>query len=152
MENGKDKRLQQLLESYGADRTRWPPSDRGIQSQGGGDDEADARAVDRLLALASDPEVPHGAMARLLEQAAAAHPADVITFIPAARRQRRFIHYAAALPLAASLALGIYLGAQGSLDFMLPTAITGGVALNDEVPDDLGGVGDADAYAEENLT
>ena len=54
--------------------------------------------------------------------------------------------------MAASLALGIYLGAKGSLDFMLPSAITGGVALNDDPPDDLGGVGEADIYAEESLT
>jgi hypothetical protein len=62
------------------------------------------------------------------------------------------LRYAAALPLAASLALGVYLGAQGALDFMLPTAITGGVALNDDAPDELGGVGEADAYAEESLS
>jgi hypothetical protein len=62
------------------------------------------------------------------------------------------IRPAAALPLAASLALGVYLGAIGQLDFMLPSAITGSIASNDEIPDELGGVGEADAYAEESLT
>jgi hypothetical protein len=37
------------------------------------------------------------------------------------------------------------------MDFMMPNAVTGGVALNDDTPvDDLGGVGDA--YAEEGTT
>ena len=55
------------------------------------------------------------------------------------------------MPLAASLALGIWLGANGKMDFMMPSAVTGGVALNDDAPvDDLGGVGDA--YAEEGTT
>ena len=79
----------------------------------------------------------------------------VVAFAPRAAAPRRrglLWRTAAALPLAASLALGIYLGAKGTLDFMLPTAITGGVALNDDAPDDLGGVGEADAYAEESLT
>ena len=53
---------------------------------------------------------------------------------------------------AASLALGIYLGALGALDVALPTAITGTVALGDELEDDLGGVGELDVYAEDNVT
>jgi hypothetical protein len=77
--------------------------------------------------------------------------APVIEFRPRAT-PRSFMRYAAALPLAASLALGIYLGAQGSLDFMLPTAVTGDMALGDDVTDDLGGVSEADAYAAESLT
>jgi hypothetical protein len=35
---------------------------------------------------------------------------------------------------------------------MLPGAITGGVAQYDDVPDDLGGVGEADAFAEESFS
>jgi hypothetical protein len=62
------------------------------------------------------------------------------------------LRYAAALPLAASLALGVYLGARGTLDFMMPSAITGSVAQTEDVPDELGGVGEADAYAEESLS
>ena len=51
----------------------------------------------------------------------------------------------------ASLALGVWLGANGKMDFIMPSAITGGVALNDDGEvDDLGGVGDA--YAEAGTT
>ncbi len=150
MEYGKDNRLDQLLQSYGADRTRWPEAER--QRPGMGESEDDARAIDRLLSLASVPDVPDGAAARLMQRIAAEpQGAEIIAFRPRAKPWS-IMRYVAALPLAASLALGIYLGAQGSLDFMLPTAVTGEVALGDDVTDELGGVGEADAYAEENLT
>jgi len=109
--------------------------------------------IDRVLGLASRPELPAGAAARLMARIAAEEQESRVVVLPQRPAPRRTIQrLAAALPLAASLALGIYLGAKGSLDFMLPSAITGGVALNDDAPDDLGGVGEADAYAEENLS
>lgn len=116
------------------------------------------REVAAVLSHATRPELPEGAMSRLMERIAAtpqeeAQEAKVLVLPPpAARRRPGLFRLAAALPLAASLALGIYLGAKGSLDFMLPSIVTGGVALNDDLPDDLGGLGEADAYAEENLT
>ena len=150
MEHGKDKRLDHLLEIYGADRARWPEAERVAYTQGGA--EAEARAIDSMLSLATEPVPPEGAMARLLDRIASEpQPAKVIAFQPLARRPS-LMRYAAALPLAASLALGIYLGAQGSLDFMLPTALTGDVALTGDITDELGGVGEADAYAEENFS
>jgi hypothetical protein len=153
MENSMDKRLRQLLESYGADKGRWPEADCGLPLE---DDSAiveNARVIDRILAMASQPAVPDGAVARLLDGIAGQPEAQVIPFRPAVRRRTGISRYGAAIPLAASLALGIYLGAQGSLDFMLPASITGGgVASIEYATDDLGGVGEADAYAEENLT
>jgi hypothetical protein len=111
------------------------------------------RDAEKLLRLASDPAVPEGAMARLMARIAEEPQQPRVIALPQRAPVRRSpLRYAAALPLAASLALGVYLGAQGALDFMLPTAITGGVALNEEVPDELGGVGEADAYAEESLS
>jgi hypothetical protein len=111
------------------------------------------RDAEKLLRLASDPDVPEGAMARLMARIAEEpQQARVIALPQRAAVRRSPLRYAAALPLAASLALGVYLGAQGALDFMLPTAITGGVALIEEAPDELGGVGEADAYAEESLS
>jgi hypothetical protein len=171
MENGTDRkigdeRIDDLLASFGADRARWPEADR-LRGSGTPEAEADAHDVDRLLSLATAPAVPAGAIGRLMAKLADETPAipastapgstpDVVAFpvrAPAARPpQRRFIRYAAALPLAASLALGFYLGAQGSLDTVLPTAITGSVALNDDAPDDLGGVGEAEALAEETTS
>lgn len=118
--------------------------------------EAQAREFGSVLSLASEPPVPADAVSRLMTRIAAepqdSPQADIIAFAPrVAARRPSILRYAAALPLAASLALGVYLGAYGKLDFMLPAAITG-VALNDDAPDDLGGVGEADAYADESLT
>ena len=49
-----------------------------------------------------------------------------------------------AIALAIVLALGVWLGATGKMDFAMPSAVTGGVVLNDDAPvDDLGGIGDA---------
>ena len=113
----------------------------------------EAREVDKVLRLASDPAIPVGAMERLMARVAA-EPQDarVITMPQRAPVRRSPLRYAAALPLAASLALGVYLGARGTLDFMLPSVITGEMAQYEEEPDELGGVGEADAYAEENLS
>ena len=110
------------------------------------------REIRAVLARASVPPLPAGAMDRLMARIAA-EPQDqkVVAFAPRPRVSRPFWRYAAAVPLAASLALGIWLGANGRMDFMMPSAVTGGVALNDDAPvDDLGGVGDA--YAEEGTT
>lgn len=112
-------------------------------------EDHEARAV---LALASLPQLPGGAADRLMARIAAQpQEARIVQFAPRPRGSRPVWRYAAAVPLAASLALGIWLGANGRMDFMMPSAVTGGVALNDDTPvDDLGGVGDA--YAEEGTT
>ncbi len=95
--------------------------------------------------------MPEGSMARLLDRLNEPPVAAVIEFRRAKSSKTQFLQYAA-LPLAASLALGIYLGALGTLDAVLPSAITGSVALNDDPQDDLGGVGELYAYAEDNFT
>jgi hypothetical protein len=112
------------------------------------------RDVARVLALASAPPAAGAAAGRLMARIAEEpQEAKVVAFAPRpARGTRRVLRFAAALPLAASLALGVYLGAKGTLDFMLPSAITGGVAASEDLPDELGGVGEADAYAEEQLS
>jgi len=114
---------------------------------------AEEREIDTVLGLASRPVPPAGAMERLMARAAAEpQGVAVIPFSPRASVRRNRLRYAAALPLAASLALGFYLGAKGTLDFLLPSAITGDTALYDDAPDELGGVGEANAYAEESLS
>jgi hypothetical protein len=117
-------------------------------------DEAELR---RIVAFASVPEPPSGAQERLMARIATiaieAPPADnVVLFRPRASAPSSWFRYAAALPLAASLALGIYLGAAGSLDFALPALVTGDVATNLEADEDLNGVSEAEQYAEENLS
>ena len=152
MTNGKDNRLDQLLESYGADPVRWPTADRAAFSGRETPSLAKAREVDNVLGLASTPQLPEGAIARLMGQIHETSSSDVLLFRPKPRRSNGILRYAAAIPLAASLVLGIYLGAAGSLDFMLPSSLTNDVAVTDTPTDDLGGVGDAEAYAEEILT
>ena len=113
------------------------------------------REIAAVLAHASAPPAADVGrlMARIAEAAQEQPQAKVLDFTPRPRpTARRVLRFAAALPLAASLALGVYLGAKGTLDFMLPTAITGDVAAYEDLPDELGGVGEADAYAEENLS
>ncbi len=133
MNNGKDTRPDQISEGSGA--------------------AVEARDIAAVLSFASDPPLPEGAKARLMARIAEQpQEARVVPLPQRASLRRSPFRYAAALPLAASLALGIYLGAKGTLDFMLPTAITGSVAINDDMPDELGGVGEADAYAQENLS
>ncbi len=151
MENGKGASPDKMLASYGADRSRWARAGYVAEGQGSPEAEAEALHIDKLLDLASRPTVPEGALARMLAELPAAQPATVIAFPPRKTGRTPFFRYAA-LPLAASLALGIYLGAQGDLDLALPTAITGAVALGDDPADDLGGVGELDAYAEDNVT
>lgn len=150
MEDGKQDRLEQLIASYGADPARWPVAERGKPTAIAGIE--DARAIDRILDFASEPVMPDGATSRLLQRLEERPAAEVVPFRPRNAQRPGFIRYAAALPLAASLALGIYLGAMGTLDALLPTAVTGDVAATEDMPDDLGGVGEADAYAEESLT
>lgn len=114
-----------------------------------GGEEAEFR---RVVALATRPEPAEGAIARLMARIEAEPVDNVVLFRPRNAVYGSRLPYAAALPLAASLALGIYLGAMGSLDFVLPSAITGGTNLTLDSGDDLGGVGEAEQFAEENLT
>lgn len=113
---------------------------------------SDEHEIEAVLSHASEPALPQGATDRLMARVASEpQQAKIIAFSPRPRAARPFWRYVAAVPLAASLALGIWLGANGKMDFMMPNAVTGGVALNDDTPvDDLGGVGDA--YAEEGTT
>jgi len=61
------------------------------------------------------------------------------------------LRWSATLPLAASLALGVYLGAMGTLDRFLPETVTGELAAEDEENTDLSGLSEAGTYAEEGV-
>lgn len=152
MKRPSDTDIDGLLARYGADRNRWPKSAVDSVGRGTAAAEAEAVEIDKVLGLATPPPLPEGAMVRLLERLPDRPSATIVAFRPKIASKDHVFRYAA-LPLAASLLLGIYLGARGTLDTVFPVAITGTVASSDETPDDdLGGVGELDAYVEDNVT
>ncbi len=137
------ERLRDVLAAYGSDTARWPAGDRRdllhlIDSSE--EDYLDARAVDRLLQLAGAPELRFGAGDRVIRHVNALRAAA----------HRPVLRWTAALPLAASLLLGIYLGGQEDVGTWLPGIEQASTA--DDGDDDLTGVSEAETYAEENLT
>ena len=129
-------RLQEVLAAYGADSARWPESDRELAPllAAAHPDLSvslkDASSLDSALAHASRPVAPSAAadrlVARIEEEAVAEAPGNVVTFArhgatpPAAPRSALSGRLAVATSLAASLALGIYLGATGQSDWLTP--------------------------------
>ena len=111
-------RLAEVLAAYGADPARWPLSERDrllahvektpeLQAL-----LAEAREIDQVLARAPAPEVPAGAMARLMAEAARQKPQqNVVPFDRTRARPRPSVwSWGAAAALAASFAFGIFLG------------------------------------------
>lgn len=138
------QRMQAVLASYGADPARWPAAERAdllphLETAGAALDEA--RLIDRLLDLAEAPALEAGFEKRLM--ARIARPAAPASFP---------LGWAVALPLAASLALGVYLGAMGELDSLLPQAVTGDVATVDDDDSDVSGVTEAIDYSGDQLS
>lgn len=106
-------------------------------------------ALDKLLKRATDPAIPEGAEARLIAAIQAAEQqSNVVKLQPRPRIQR----WAVGLPLAASLALGIYLGANGTLDNYMPDSIIGETLADTSDSEPTSGLDDAESYAEGELT
>jgi hypothetical protein len=101
----------------------------------------EARLIDRLLDLAEAPALPPGFERRLMTRIVKPAPS---TSFP--------LGWAVALPLAASLALGVYLGAMGELDSLLPSMVTGDVAAVDDDDSDISGVTEAIDYSGDQLS
>lgn len=106
-------------------------------------------ALERLLKRATDPVVPEGAEARLmLAIRSVGQQVNVVPFQPRPRLQ----HWTISLPLAAALALGIYLGSMDTFDPYLPEVISGEASadMSDSMPTT--GLDDAESYAEGDVT
>jgi hypothetical protein len=106
-------------------------------------------ALEKLLKRATDPAVPEGAEARLmLAIQSVEQQLNVVPFQP----RPRIRHWTIGLPLAAALALGIYLGSKDTFDAYLPDAITDDVSadMSDSMPST--GLDDAESYAEGDVT
>lgn len=111
--------------------------------------------LDTLLAHASAPPLPLGARERLLARVAAetvphAGAANVVPLRQPARPRSR-IGWLAGLPLAASLALGIYLGNAGGLDAYLP-ATANEMLVGVSTDDAVSGIEDIESFSEDDLS
>jgi hypothetical protein len=106
-------------------------------------------ALEKLLKRATDPAVPDGAEARLmLAIRSVGQQVNVVPFHPRPGMQG----WTMGLPLAAALALGIYLGSKDTFDAYLPEVIIAGVSADmaDSMPTT--GLDDAESYAEGDVT
>lgn len=124
-------RLQTVLAAYGADPARWPQGDRKLAPLLAAADPGlaapvkDARSTDLVLAQATHPIAPTGAAQRLIARAEDV-PGKVVSFNrrdvagPNARQTVLPRRLAVLTALAASLALGFYLGANGQGDWLTP--------------------------------
>jgi hypothetical protein len=104
--------------------------------------------LDRLLALVSKPAPPPGAEDRLM---AKFNPENVVAFRSRANKAQAAIAWIAALPLAASLAFGIWLGAAGIGTDILPESLGGDVVAAADV-DVNSGIDEVETLAEDNQT
>ena len=139
-EDSRKERLEAVVAAYGTDVRRWPPTDRELAPAGSGINEIagarEAAALDRLLVLAvaddeattADADLMDRILANATEGGAASTAAanDVPAAFPVgtARRTATALHAslrsvyrapaAAAALMAASLALGIFVGSLQS--------------------------------------
>jgi hypothetical protein len=131
--------LQRLLESHGADRTRWPARDRLRFAQMIAEDAearrlvAEATALDSLLELAPAPSLEReqeiGARILALAQAEPRAVEKEVELRARARVQRPGLrHLPAAALLAASLLVGVFAGTSGVIERLLDAAGLGRAA------------------------
>lgn len=150
MDDVKRKRLSEVLARYGAEPARWPAADREMLGDGSGVDavsSVDAASIDNMLSRIASVDVPRDFDHRLMRRVSLEpkRTSSVQKKSQSWSPSRWFV----ALPLAASLALGFYLGAEGVLDRILPTSVTGSVAAGE---DDLGGFDFLNDYSEDQLS
>jgi hypothetical protein len=128
------ERLRQLYAAYGADYAKWPRHERFLYRDAVlldvFESESDARLVDRLLALLPTPVAPAQNPRQLLSRAAYSPQRDA-TLHPHRRSMPKLMQeWPAALALAASLAVGVWLGAAGVADDLLPSLLAGPVDID----------------------
>lgn len=153
MSENQENRLKEVLEAYGADPRRWPEADRQALAGRAVSQAAEAAEIDKVLALATLPRAGASAITGILAQAAgeSAGTSNVVLLRPRSSRVN-ISRWFAAVPIAASLALGFYVGSTGSLDALLPAALVGEAVAAGEDPGDLSGVSDIEALAEDGVT
>jgi hypothetical protein len=133
-QNDKDGhgRLRELYAAYGADPGRWPEYERwrhpDLPPPELLAEENDARLIDRLLARHAVPPAPAQDHRQLIARAAAPAPPRSLG-LPGRRHGAPMLmrEWPAALALAASLAIGVWIGAAGIADGLLPSLLAGPV-------------------------
>lgn len=137
--------LEQVLERFGSDRTRWPaPVRRDFAGLIARDPAAKARlreaeALDRLLDLAPQPEFDTHALAGRIVAAAAletpvvSRPKGRVGWAAFDRRPAGEQRWAAAALLAASLVLGAVFGLNGTFDSAVAPLVADASTTDDEI-------------------
>jgi len=128
------ERLRQLYASYGADPLNWPRHERWLYRDDAPPEllegESDARMVDRLLAVLPTPVAPAQDVGRLIARAASPPRRDATVRARRHPPSKLMQEWPAALALAASLAIGVWLGAAGVADDLLPSLLAGPVDVD----------------------
>jgi hypothetical protein len=124
--------LDQVLDTFGADRTRWPAPVRrnfaGLLAESARARERlrEAEALDRLLDLAPTPKVDTRALADRIMTATQGEP-RVLPRAPITRNGRRSYDAGAVWPaaamLAASLVIGVFVGLSGAFTGTVGTLV-----------------------------
>jgi hypothetical protein len=104
--------------------------------------------LDRLFALASKPAPLPGAEDRFM---AKLNHENIVAFRSKSKKAQSAISWIAALPLAASLAFGVWLGAAGIGTNILPESLGGDAVAAADV-DVISGIDEAETLAEDDQT
>ncbi len=106
-------------------------------------------ALEKLLQRASEPAIPQGAEERLMAIIRATQQqSNVVQLRPRPPLNR----WAIALPLAASLLLGVYLGTKDTFDSYLPDSVMGSTLAGATDSDISSGLDDVENYSDGELT
>lgn len=120
MDPKQSARLTELAEAFGADPARWPPGERGFAGLAETLDLAEMREIDRVLAHAGTPSIDQAKRMAAMSRIMTATSGSKTSALP--RLGRVWSAWApAATALAASFALGIYLGSAGLVDNLIPS-------------------------------
>ena len=131
-DNNGHHRLRQLYAAYGTDPGRWPEHERWRHRETPPpellEEETDARIIDRLLACHAVPPAPTQDHLELIARADAAGENAQPRLVARRRGVPTLMReWPAALALAASLAIGVWIGAAGIADDLLPSLLAGPV-------------------------
>jgi hypothetical protein len=119
--NANSERLKEVLATYGADPAHWPVAERTRLLSSMAEVPslaAEAAEIDLVLARAVSLSVPAHLAARITAASGGGTPAAVVVHRPVPG-QAPWSSWLSAVALAASLALGVYIGLAGNGNLLL---------------------------------